>query len=142
MKCFETIKIENKMASLLPANALVERYCKYYQLDNARRQTLLLLLEEVLANIINHGFDDSQRHSIIFSIYHKPCQTVFRFQDDGKPFDPTQRSLPLLGLPAQDAPIGGLGIPLVRQLTDSIRYQRSGKYNILTLCCSNDRPLK
>lgn len=142
MKCFETIKIENKMASLLPANALLERYCKYYQLDNARRQTLLLLLEEVLANIINHGFDDSQRHYIIFSIYHKPCQTVFRFQDDGKPFDPTQRSLPLLGLPAQDAPIGGLGIPLVRQLTDSIRYQRSGKYNILTLCCSNDRPLK
>ncbi len=141
MKFFETIDIENNPASLLPANALVERYCNHYQLDNTKRQTLMLLLEEVLTNIVNHGCDDSQRHAIVFSIYHKPCQTVFRFQDDGKPFDPTQQSLPLLGLPTQDAPIGGLGIPLVRQLADTVRYQRSGKYNILTLHCSNDSTL-
>ena len=36
-------------------------------------------------------------------------------------------------LSADERPIGGLGIFLVRQIMDSINYERVGKQNVLTL---------
>ncbi len=136
MTLFDTIRLENCHASLLAANTVIERYCSRYELDAATRQQLLLILEETLVNIINHGFDDSGKHYIELSIYHEPGNVVLRFKDDGRPFDPARQPMPTLGLPSQDAPVGGLGVYLMQQLAKTIRYQRSGKYNILTLLCS------
>ena len=36
-------------------------------------------------------------------------------------------------LSAEDRSIGGLGIYLVRQLMDSVNYERIGGFNVLTL---------
>jgi anti-sigma regulatory factor (Ser/Thr protein kinase) len=58
---------------------------------------------------------------------------TFVLSDSGKPFDPTQASEPDLTLQAEDRPIGGLGIFLVRQIMDSVEYRYSDGKNILTL---------
>jgi anti-sigma regulatory factor (Ser/Thr protein kinase) len=54
--------------------------------------------------------------------------------DSGVPFDPTMKEKTDTTLSAEDRQIGGLGILLLRELMDSINYERheSGK-NILTL---------
>ncbi len=135
MKAFDTIRIANCHASLLSANAMVERFCKHYGVGPEIQHKLLLLLEEALVNVINHGFDDDETHMMELSLYNKPPHAVMRLRDDGKPFDPRQQPSPPLGLPAGEAPVGGLGIYLMQQLADTICYQRSGKYNILTLYC-------
>jgi serine/threonine-protein kinase RsbW len=138
MKPFDAVRLANCHASLSAANAMLLRYCKRYGIDPTIQQNLLLLLEEALVNIINHGFVDNDPHFIEFSIHREPPNTVLRFQDDGRPFDPTQQPSPPLGLPAEDTPVGGLGVYLMRRLAARIRYQRSGKYNILLLYCSNE----
>ena len=51
----------------------------------------------------------------------------------GIPFDPTQQEEPDITLSAEERPIGGLGILLVRELMDSINYERINGENILTL---------
>ena len=57
----------------------------------------------------------------------------FVITDSGKPFDPTEGGRLDTSLSAEERPIGGLGIFLVRELMDSINYERIDNKNILTL---------
>jgi anti-sigma regulatory factor (Ser/Thr protein kinase) len=53
--------------------------------------------------------------------------------DNGRPFDPTGAPPPDLSLPLEERPPGGLGIPLMRGLMDSLAYRRAGDSNILRM---------
>jgi sigma-B regulation protein RsbU (phosphoserine phosphatase) len=48
-------------------------------------------------------------------------------------FDPTEKEKADTTLSAEDRPIGGMGILLVRELMDSINYERTDGKNVLTL---------
>ena len=63
----------------------------------------------------------------------KSDKLVFTITDSGVPFDPTQQEDPDMTQSAEERPIGGLGIFLVRQIMDDIRYERKDDKNILTL---------
>ena len=76
------------------------------------------------------GWDTTGKiHNEIF--YEKILRQIL---DSGVPFDPTMKEKTDTTLSAEDRQIGGLGILLLRELMDSINYERheSGK-NILTL---------
>jgi anti-sigma regulatory factor (Ser/Thr protein kinase) len=53
--------------------------------------------------------------------------------DSGKEFDPTQMPDADISLSAEERPIGGLGIYLIRQIMNTVEYQRINGKNILTL---------
>ena len=57
------------------------------------------------------------------------CQII----DSGVPFDPTAKKKVDTTLSVEERQIGGLGIHLVRELMDSINYERKDGKNILTL---------
>ena len=57
----------------------------------------------------------------------------FVISDSGKPFDPTAKGKVDITLSAEDRPIGGLGIHLVREIMDSVNYEYSDGKNVLTL---------
>ena len=56
-----------------------------------------------------------------------------RFRDDGVEFDPLSRADPDLDAPTEERGIGGLGIHLVKTLTDEASWRRDGDANILTV---------
>lgn len=49
--------------------------------------------------------------------------------DDGTPFDPTAQAMPALDAAVDDRPIGGLGMFLVKEMTDAQAYAREGGLN-------------
>ena len=52
--------------------------------------------------------------------------------DPGRPFDPlTEAQGAELGRDSEATEIGGLGVHLIKQLTDEQRYEHSGGRNIL-----------
>jgi hypothetical protein len=53
--------------------------------------------------------------------------------DDGRPFNPLELTPPDTNLPVEDRPIGGLGIHLLRKLSDRMEYARIEGKNRLTL---------
>ena len=53
------------------------------------------------------------------------------FVDNGKPFDPLRVEPPDITLPAEERTIGGLGIFLVREMTESVEYKYENNKNIL-----------
>lgn len=92
-----------------------------------------LALDEVFTNVVNYGIEDEPGQSVRFSFYHRGDSIEIVVCDNGRAFDPTRAAAPDLNLPLDEQPIGGLGIFLIRQYTDSISYKRDGDRNILTL---------
>jgi anti-sigma regulatory factor (Ser/Thr protein kinase) len=53
--------------------------------------------------------------------------------DDGNPFDPLTQLAPDTTLPVEDRPIGGLGLHLLRQMSDGFAYARIDGNNRVTM---------
>jgi sigma-B regulation protein RsbU (phosphoserine phosphatase) len=60
-------------------------------------------------------------------------QLTFVLRDKGTPFDPTKAENVDTTLSAEQRPIGGLGIHLVRTIMDEIEYSYTDGQNVLTL---------
>ena len=58
---------------------------------------------------------------------------VLTFTDDGIPYDPLQAAEPDVSLGADERPIGGLGIFLVRKTMDEVRYAYRDGQNVLSI---------
>ncbi len=96
---------------------------------------LNLVLEELVTNTISYGYTDDKEHfiEIDFNLKEKDNELEIKIMDDAVPFNPLDRPAPDVNKPAEERSIGGLGIHLVKNLTDNISYRREDNYNILTL---------
>ena len=94
---------------------------------------LNLVLEEAVVNVINYAYPKEEHQSIYLSATLHEGSIVFVLTDTGKEFDPTQAPEADITLSAEERPIGGLGIFLIRQIMNEVRYERIDGKNVLTL---------
>lgn len=93
-----------------------------------------LALDELLTNTISYGYDDAKEHRIIINYsIDETKNLLIEIHDDALPFDPLQKEDPDITLGIEERAVGGLGIFLVRQMMDEIKYRRENGYNILLL---------
>ncbi len=92
-----------------------------------------LAIEEMATNMIQYGYDDDREHLIRVQITHNSEHLVIVFEDDGHPFDPTLQPAPDLERIVESRRPGGLGIALVRRISEKMAYERAGGLNRLTL---------
>ena len=90
-----------------------------------------LALEEAVSNVMLYAYPGKSGQVLVEC--DKADKLVFTITDSGVPFDPTQQEDPDVTQSAEERPIGGLGIFLVRQIMDTIHYERKDNKNILTL---------
>lgn len=101
------------------------------QVDAARINDVELIAEELLTNIERAARGRRMHVEVTCSLTARHIALVFR--DDGAPFDPLARDAPELGEDAGSRSVGGLGIHIVRELADDIRYTRVGHENVLEI---------
>ena len=93
------------------------------------RFALQAVLEEVFMNIVNH----SGATRLELTLTREGDDVALRFADDGAPFNPLAQAEPDVTLTAEDRSIGGLGILMIRRMTDRQHYARAQNQNLLTL---------
>ena len=86
-----------------------------------------LVLNEVLTNLGTHG--NWREHPARVAIAVEPDKVTGEIFDRGPPFDPRLAPAPALDLSADDRPIGGLGLYLVRKLSCTLEYRRRNDEN-------------
>ena len=91
-----------------------------------------LALEEAVTNVMLYAYQGGTGQ-VLVEAHTSPEQVIFTISDSGVAFDPTIRKDPDINQGVEERPIGGLGIFLVRQIMDDIRYERKDNKNILTL---------
>ena len=90
---------------------------------------LHVMLDEIVSNVVNYS------GATVFEIDASIAGTdsaSLAIADNGKPYDPLAHDDPDTTLDAADRPIGGLGILIVKKMSDAIAYRREGNRNILT----------
>jgi serine/threonine-protein kinase RsbW len=78
-------------------------------------------VDESVTNIIAHGYRGT-RGVVEVEIRVAEGALVVQLRDNAPPFDPTRRAPPDLSSPLERRPLGGMGVHLVRELTDEVRY--------------------
>ena len=89
-------------------------------------------IDEIASNIAYYAYPNGDGDMTI-SIAEENGNLKIVFQDFGIPYNPLESSPPDLSLSAEDRPIGGLGIHIVKKMMDSISYRYENGQNILTL---------
>ena len=110
----------------------VEHFCEQHRLLRAVTNVVSLSLEEIVSNIVQHGYE-RQPGELSIELHYDGRAFSVVIEDGGKPFDPTRASAPPTGDTLASRREGGLGLLLVKSLMDDIIYQRAGAFNRLKL---------
>lgn len=94
--------------------------------------------EEILVNVANHAWPAGEHRTFDawLTMAHGAgtLQARLVVEDDGIAFDPTRQArAPDLDSDLDDRAIGGLGVHMVRRLTDEQRYARVGGRNVMEI---------
>lgn len=94
---------------------------------------LNLVLEEAVSNVILYAYSKEVQKEINLLANISDNNLIFVLTDSGKEFDPTKVPDADVTLSAEEREIGGLGIFLIRQIMDTVEYQRIDGKNVLTM---------
>jgi sigma-B regulation protein RsbU (phosphoserine phosphatase) len=92
-----------------------------------------LIVEELLANIVRAAEGEPGDTRVELDCALTPNEILLEIRDDGRAFDPLGFESTAFDVDIDERRIGGLGIPLVKQLADACRYSRTNGENVLEI---------
>ena len=126
--------LHNDIQQIPQLAEFVEAVADLAHLDVGLTMSLNLALEEAVSNVIMYAYPKGSDGLVDVEAIVRKDSLEFILSDNGTPFDPTAAPEADITLDVEDRPIGGLGIFLVRNIMDEVKYTRSddGK-NILSM---------
>lgn len=122
-----------KMESLTEMLSWVVSGLKSSGFDAKTLNKIEVATEEALVNIIQHSYKTSPE-PIEIELKRFSGHIEILIKDQGPAFNPLDEETKIEeDLPLEDRPIGGLGIHLMKQCMDEVRYAREGNTNLLSL---------
>lgn len=104
-------------------------YLEATGVENEAIHDLRLVTEELLLNTVSYGYNEGAEDTLTVSVSKNSSTIVLEFRDRANPFNPLQAE----ERDPDDDRIGGWGIQLMKELTDSLHYSLVDGENILVL---------
>jgi anti-sigma regulatory factor (Ser/Thr protein kinase) len=92
---------------------------------------LAIAAEEVFVNIAKYAYEAGGE--VFITARSDNEKLLLTFEDWGTPYNPLAKEDPDTDVPAEEREIGGLGIFMVKKLTDGIEYEYADGKNILKI---------
>ena len=127
------LTLPNEIGQISQLPGFVEEAVKAAGLDQDIVPRLNLALEEAVTNVIDYAYPPGVLGKVELKADIDPGTLTFTLEDGGVPFDPTARGEVDINASVEDRQIGGLGIHLVRQIMDEVKYERVDDKNVLKL---------
>ena len=129
----ETLLIKNDVHEVSKFSAFMKSVMEKMGVETSLARKLRLAVEEAVVNVIDYAYPAGQEGDIEVRMMFDGETLKTVIIDSGVAFDPTAKEKADTSLSIEDRQIGGLGILLVRELMDSINYERAEGQNFLTL---------
>jgi serine/threonine-protein kinase RsbW len=114
------------MESLQDLMLALQDICHLAQMGEQDAQDFRLAVEEACVNIISYAYAGQAIGSIHLDVSWSNDEgvpaIVCTLRDRGVRFNPLDRPLPDVNLPAEERGVGGLGVLLLRQLSDRTQW--------------------
>jgi len=100
-----------------------------------RTQTQInIAIDELFGNIAHYAYASAVgKATVRVEVAQSPLTVIITFMDSGIPYDPLSHADPDITLPAEERPVGGLGIYMVKKTMDELSYTHKNGQNILTI---------
>ena len=106
--------------------------CNEWGINEDLTNKIDMCAEEIFANISFYAYPP--KTGILDAILTKTDNDItLEFSDEGVEYNPLEKPDPDFNIPPEERPLGGLGIYMVKKMTDNIFYKRENNKNILTL---------
>lgn len=127
------LEAQTGLAGLAEAQARLAEWLSVQGADARVLDRAALVTEEVVLNVGAHGYGDASAHPITIAAAFDGTALTLTFEDAARDFDPVDVPEPPQAARLEDAPVGGLGLVLVRRMTDALSHEkRPGGGNRLT----------
>jgi anti-anti-sigma factor len=129
----ETVVLRNQLSELALLDEALDRLGVRGGVAATTLAEVRIVCDEIVSNIIRHAYHDGGPHDIEVRLElagHRIAVTVL---DDGVSFNPLVAPAADTNLPLEQREPGGLGIHLVKRLTDEATYRRQDGRNVITL---------
>jgi anti-sigma regulatory factor (Ser/Thr protein kinase) len=128
-----TVRLVNRLEEIERLATAVEAFGAAHNLPDSVVFALNLSLDEVVTNVISYAYADLREHPIDVRLRMSGDSVDAEVIDDGRPFNPIDVPAPDLDAPIEERRIGGLGVHLVREMMDTLEYERLHGHNVLRL---------
>ena len=129
----ETLLIKNDVHEVSRFSEFIKSVMEKLNVEKSLARQFRLAVEEAVVNVIDYAYPAGQEGDIEVRMMFDGETLKTVIIDSGVAFDPTAKEKADTSLSIEDRQIGGLGILLVRELMDSINYERADGQNFLTL---------
>ena len=126
--------VSNDTKFLIVVRDFVSRLIRQSRMAKEEENKVILAVDEAVTNIIEHGYDEGAEGSIEIEVEVGGEQFKVIIRDTGRVFNPSSIPDPDMKEHVQKGHKKGLGIFLMRQIMDEVRYKfKDGVKNELTL---------
>ena len=128
-----SVRVPNHIEQWPSLRRTLHEYGVCVGIEKHTLKKLEIALEEAVVNVISYSHATEMELKIQRSSLNvqRPALNV-TLTDNGVPFDPTSSECDTAKV-IEERQIGGLGISLLRQITDELHYQRTDEKNQLTI---------
>ena len=111
--------------------AYIEEDMAQKNIPPAKQSNIVVATEEIFSNIAQYAY----RYGGFVHINTRIENNTYfvQFSDNGDLYNPLEKTDPDITQSAEERDVGGLGIFLVKKMTDSVTYKRHKDRNILTI---------
>ena len=128
------LTVEADRKNLLKAQAFIDEQLEAAGCPMATQIAIDVAVEELFINIASYAYDGKiGTVTVQIAIDKNPLSATIVFIDSGKQYDPLIKPDPDVTLPANERKKGGLGIFMVKNSMDDMKYEYKNGKNVLTL---------
>src|SRR5688572_18029324 len=130
----DRLVVSNDTKHLMLVRDFVSRLIRQSRLPREEENKIILAVDEAVTNISEHGYDQGADGSIEIEVEADDDHFTIMIRDTGRVFNPESIPNPDMKEHVQRGHKKGLGIFLMRQIMDEVRYKfKDGVKNELTL---------
>ncbi|MBQ8946039.1 MAG: ATP-binding cassette domain-containing protein [Lachnospiraceae bacterium] len=130
----QELKLEASDETMLEVQESVKNFLSNLDCPEDLMTMILIAVEEIYVNIAHYAYGGNTGEAVVqMDLERYPDKLKLVFQDHGIPYNPLEKEDPDVNLPADERPIGGLGIYMAKEIMDKMEYRYENNTNILTV---------
>lgn len=128
------LTVQASLENIAAVTAFVDEQMEALDCPMKAQIQIDVAIDELFGNIAHYAYGDTTGDATVRFDFDEVTRTAsLTFIDGGTPFDPLAKADPDVTLSAEERSIGGLGIFMVKNTMDSVKYRYENGFNTLII---------